>query len=248
MRVAALFLATMACADGTSNDDTGGDDNPLIPDGPFAAVTVQNLDIGPSPQIYVSAIFYADIPEATSSTTAPPLDLETCAPLASGTDPTTTPTTPTFDWASGGDVTVSFDGTPVALQETSNVWNGTLAEWPAGQTLSFAATGGDVPGFDVPDLLVVPPSTTPVTAEVASDGAITFTWGGTSSGELLLGLIGDGTVYCRVTDDGEFTVSAADAAPAGADPQTFVQRLVYGDSAESGIHVYGYAFHSSFVR
>jgi hypothetical protein len=110
-----------------------------------------------------------------------------------------------------GDVTVAFDGVPVALTRGAVGWSGTLADWPAGASLDFSATGGEFPAFSATDLLTVLPAVAvdqPNQADSTEDLALT--WSGASSGFLFVYLQGpNGEISCSFLDDGEGSVPAS---------------------------------------
>ena len=173
------------------------------------------------------------------------LPVDTCAVTlhSTGTPPGTT--TPSDERPGAGLVTAGVGGEQLSLV------NGiaTLDGWPTGQTVSFSASGAEVPVFAVPALLVIPDAPLGAASAENPDGSVDLSWGGASTpSPVRISVAGSfGVVDCSVTDSGSFTVPAAELAQVESGGQYLVARSVAVVESLPGVTVTGWAQVSAFA-
>ena len=246
MRVLAWVSLVAACNGGQDDGGTDGADTDAHTDGPAgdAQAVLRVLGYEVSNGVFGAAVhvdFYRQ-PQPFQADLEATIPIDTCEVTLYDAGPTTPPgTTPSDARPSAGLVAGALDGQPLSFL------NGTadLEAWPVGQTVSFSASGAEVPAFDVPALLVVPEAPLSASSRTLPNDFVEVTWSGspTASPPVVISIAGSlGVVECSAADDGEFVVpdDGLDAIAAG--DQVLLGRSLVVTASQPGVTVTGWAY------
>jgi hypothetical protein len=243
MRAWGAVLVLVGCT-GAKEEEEDTTDESLKGLDDVAMVLVQGFLFGDEPTTQVAALAYPDVPTPTETTDPPEVVLDSCE-FESGTTgvPSGSTSLPDLLPVSAGEVTVELDGEPVPLEDPYGIfmYSGMLEGWPEGGVLSFSATGDVFPAFEVAELMSLPDNPEPVSATSAPDGSLELQW--TASASALLTVLvawEEGSLFCMLTDDGSFTIPAADLVGTG-ERTVMLARNMVGDQVSGDVLVQGLA-------